>query len=122
MLEPLTDDDPPGLGPFTLEGRLGAGVFAGRTTDGTTDGITAAVRLVPASWAGDADFRHRVAALGEAVIGSDLDTATPWLATEFVAGPSLRHVVGERGRCPSPRCCAWRPRSPSGWRSCTRRA
>ncbi|MGW1142213.1 protein kinase domain-containing protein, partial [Streptomyces zhihengii] len=101
----LEADDPRRMGDFTLIGRLGAGgmgqVFLGRAPGGRP----AAVKVVRAALAEDPEFRARfrleVAALhrvgGEwtaAVLGADTEAAQPWVATEYVPGPSLHQVVG----------------------------
>ncbi|MFF8535107.1 serine/threonine-protein kinase [Streptomyces sp. NPDC015532] len=101
VLEP---EDPRRIGDFTLIGRLGAGgmgqVFLGRSAGGRA----AAVKVVKAELAEEPVFRARfhqeVAALrrvgGEwtaPVLGADTEAATPWVATEYVPGPSLQQVV-----------------------------
>ncbi|MBM9617330.1 serine/threonine-protein kinase [Streptomyces zhihengii] len=101
----LEADDPRRMGDFTLIGRLGAGgmgqVFLGRAPGGRP----AAVKVVRAALAEDPEFRARfrleVAALhrvgGEwtaPVLGADTEAAQPWVATEYVPGPSLHQVVG----------------------------
>ncbi|ARQ71317.1 serine/threonine-protein kinase [Streptomyces marincola] len=104
-MEPLSPGDPFAVGPYRLLGRLGAGgmgqVFLGRSPNGRT----AAVKLVHADLAADAEFRrrfrHEVAAARRVsgrwtapVLDSDTDSAVPWVATGYVPGPSLSHVVG----------------------------
>ncbi|MFJ5776323.1 serine/threonine protein kinase [Streptomyces sp. NPDC093094] len=101
VLEP---GDPRRIGDFTLIGRLGAGgmgkVFLGRSAGGRA----AAVKVVKAELAEEPEFRARfhqeVAALhrvgGEwtaPVLGADTGAAAPWVATEYVPGPSLQQVV-----------------------------
>nr|WP_329280192.1 serine/threonine-protein kinase [Streptomyces sp. NBC_01451] len=100
------------MGDFTLIGRLGAGgmgqVFLGRSAGGRA----AAVKVVRAELAEVPEFRARfrqeVAALhrvgGEwtaPVLGADTEAAAPWVATEYVPGPSLHQVV-ESGYGPLP--------------------
>ena len=109
VLEP---GDPRRMGDFTLIGRLGAGgmgqVFLGRSAGGRA----AAVKVVKAALAEVPEFRARfrqeVAALhrvgGEwtaPVLGADTEAAVPWVATEYVPGPSL-HQVAESGFGPLP--------------------
>ncbi|MFE2531416.1 serine/threonine-protein kinase [Streptomyces sp. NPDC059371] len=101
VLEP---GDPRRIGDFALIGRLGAGgmgqVFLGRSAGGRA----AAVKVVKAELAEEPEFRARfrqeVAALhrvgGEwtaPVLGADTEAAAPWVATEYVPGPSLQQVV-----------------------------
>jgi ABC-type phosphate transport system substrate-binding protein/tRNA A-37 threonylcarbamoyl transferase component Bud32 len=112
VLAPLSDDDPRTIGPFTIESRLGAGamgrVYLGRTATGTV----AAIKLVRAELADDAEFRRRfrqeVDAVGRvvgphtaALVGADTEAARPWLATEYLPGLSLRDVVAQRGPLPT---------------------
>ncbi|MFB7590445.1 serine/threonine-protein kinase [Streptomyces sp. NPDC056169] len=105
-MEPLNAEDPVGIGPFRLIGRLGVGgmgrVFLARSAGGRT----VAVKVVHAELAAQEEFRRRfareVAALervggsGTApVLGSDTSAEAPWVAIGYVAGPSLRTVVGD---------------------------
>ena len=104
-MEPLRAGDPRTVGPYVLIARLGAGgmgqVFLGRTRGGRT----VAVKVVKAELAGDREFRRRfrqeVAAARlvsgrytAAVVDADPEAATPWLATAYVSGLTLRAVVG----------------------------
>ncbi|MFE2011821.1 serine/threonine-protein kinase [Streptomyces sp. NPDC059491] len=105
-MEPLNAEDPVGIGPFRLIGRLGVGgmgrVFLARSAGGRT----VAVKVVHAELAAQDEFRRRfareVAALervggtGTApVLGSDTAAESPWVAIGYVPGPSLRTVVGD---------------------------
>ncbi|MFD3532739.1 serine/threonine-protein kinase [Streptomyces sp. NPDC058664] len=105
-MEPLNPEDPAGIGPFRLLGRLGVGgmgrVFLARSAGGRT----VAVKVVHAELAAQDEFRRRfareVAALervggtGTApVLGSDTAAESPWVAIGYVPGPSLRAVVGD---------------------------
>ncbi|MFF8834233.1 serine/threonine-protein kinase [Streptomyces sp. NPDC015130] len=105
-MEPLNAEDPVGIGPFRLIGRLGVGgmgrVFLARSAGGRT----VAVKVVHAELAAQEEFRRRfareVAALervggtGTApVLGSDTSARAPWVAIGYVPGPSLRTVVGD---------------------------
>jgi serine/threonine protein kinase len=103
-MEPLTDEDPASVGGYRLlarcgEGRLGP-VYVGRRGDGTL----AAVRIVRGWLAGDAAVMGRLADriartrtvrsdAVAAIIDADLNAPRPWLASRFVTGPSLAHVV-----------------------------
>ncbi len=109
MLEPLTGEDPRTLGPFTVEGRLGASAAGTVYLGHDTDGAAAAITVVRADLAGDPELPDRFAAIGRVqgdhtatLVGSDAAAEHPWLATEYVAGPSLREVVRERGPLPEP--------------------
>lgn len=104
-VEPLRAGDPRTVGPYVLIARLGSGgmghVFLGRTRGGRT----VAVKVVKAELAGDREFRRRfrqeVAAarlvsgrFTAPVVDADPEAATPWLATAYVSGLTLRAVVG----------------------------
>jgi hypothetical protein len=104
-VEPLKAGDPRTVGPYVLIARLGSGgmgqVFLGRTRGGRT----VAVKVVKSELAGDREFRRRfrqeVAAARlvsgrytAAVVDADPEAATPWLATAYVSGLTLRSVVG----------------------------
>ncbi|MER7592981.1 serine/threonine-protein kinase [Streptomyces hydrogenans] len=105
-MEPLNAEDPVGIGPFRLIGRLGVGgmgrVFLARSAGGRT----VAVKVVHAELAAQDEFRRRFAREVEAlervggtgtapVLGSDTTAASPWVAIGYVPGPSLRTVVGD---------------------------
>ncbi|MEU5215068.1 serine/threonine-protein kinase [Streptomyces sp. NPDC020807] len=103
-MEPLNAEDPVGIGPFRLIGRLGVGgmgrVFLARSAGGRT----VAVKVVHAELAAQEEFRlrfarevaalERVGGTGTApVLGSDTSAEAPWVAIGYVPGPSLRSVV-----------------------------
>ncbi|WP_326594947.1 serine/threonine-protein kinase [Streptomyces sp. NBC_01803] len=117
-MKPLGPTDPQTLGAYRLLGRLGTGgmgqVFLARTPDGRT----VAVKLIHPHFAHEPEFRRRfrqeVAAAqrvaGEwtaPVLDSDTEAEIPWLATGFVPGPSLTHVVDEL-HGPLPGFSVWR--------------
>ncbi|MFB7427726.1 serine/threonine-protein kinase [Streptomyces hydrogenans] len=103
-MDPPTPEDPDRIGPFRLVARLGAGGM-GRVYLGRSDlGRTVAVKAVRAEYAADAEFRrrfaHEVAAARRvggtwtaAVLDHDTEARVPWVATQYVAGPSLHDVV-----------------------------
>ena len=101
--------DPKRLGPYELLGRLGQGgmgvVFLGRERRG---GRRAAVKAIRPELAGDrafaARFRREVEAARRVdsprvarVLGADPAGPRPWLATEYVDGPTLAGAVAAGG-------------------------
>ncbi|HWG25759.1 serine/threonine-protein kinase [Actinospica sp.] len=108
-VRPLRASDPAQVGPYRLEAVLGQGgmgrVFLARQ-EGAAD--AAAVALKVLSQTGDATararFRRELAAArrvegdGTArVLDGDPDADPPWLATEYIDGPTLDRLVAERG-------------------------
>jgi eukaryotic-like serine/threonine-protein kinase len=107
----LQPEDPREIGPYRLLGQLGSGgmgqVFLGMSAGGRP----IAVKVIRTELATDPDFRARfrreVAAAQKVsglftalVVDADLDCPMPWLATAYVAGPSLTEAV--RGHGPLP--------------------
>ncbi|MCX5227983.1 bifunctional serine/threonine-protein kinase/ABC transporter substrate-binding protein [Streptomyces sp. NPDC006553] len=119
-LQPLLPTDPSVIAGYRLLGRLGAGgmgvVYLGRTAVGEL----AAVKVTHADQADQPDFRARFRREVEAarrvsspwavpVTGADPDAPEPWMATAFVAGPSLGEAVTAHGPLPerSVRLLGW---------------
>ncbi|WP_433890477.1 protein kinase domain-containing protein [Streptomyces sp. CA-111067] len=105
-MEELRTDDPRWIGSYRLLGRLGTGgmgrVFIARSERGRT----VAVKLVRAELAEQDEFRTRfrreVRAARQVggrwtapVLDADTEAEIPWVATGYVAGPSLHQVVGK---------------------------
>lgn len=110
-MEPLAADDPRTMGDYRLLRRLGAGgmgrVYLGRSPGGRT----VAVKVVHAQFATDDRFRSRFRLEIEAgrrvggdwtapVLDADPDAATPWVATGYVAGPSVQQITQSQGKLP----------------------
>ncbi|UYB41530.1 serine/threonine protein kinase [Streptomyces sp. Je 1-4] len=104
-LRPLDAQDPARIGDYRLLGRLGQGgmgrVFLARSDRGRT----VAVKLVHPELAGEEEFRARFRREVRAaqrvggewtapVLDADTEAGTPWVATGYIAGPSLQRVVG----------------------------
>ena len=118
-MQPLSDDDPSALGPYRLLSRLGAGgmgrVYLARRGEGDEPGVAVAVKLVRTDAEEDQqeEFRRRFArevaaarrvsgAWTARVLDADTEAELPWVATEYVPGPTLRAVVrGDFGPLPS---------------------
>ena len=104
MTEPLDEHDPREIGPYAVVGRLGAGgmgqVYLGRAPDGQL----CAVKVIHPGLAHDEQFRARFGREVDTarrvtgphvarVLAADPDAPLPWLAAEYVPGPSLEHAV-----------------------------
>jgi serine/threonine protein kinase len=109
----LRRGDPRQIGPYVILGRLGAGsmgrVYLGRSAAGRL----VAVKTIRADLADEAGFRARfeqeVTAAGRvsgfftaAVVEADPGADLPWLATAYVAAPSLSQLVRACGPLPVP--------------------
>ncbi|MEU3018660.1 MULTISPECIES: serine/threonine-protein kinase [unclassified Nocardiopsis] len=99
---------PRAVGPYTLTRSLGRGGFGEVFLGEAEDGTRAAVKLLHANWSGDADMRRRFAAEVEqarrvsgfciaTILDADPDAAQPWIATEFIDGPTLHRAVADEG-------------------------
>ncbi|NDU73610.1 protein kinase [Actinomadura sp. DSM 109109] len=104
--DPLGPGDPTRLGDYLLAGRLGAGgqgvVYEGYGPDG----VRVAVKALYGDYSGmhrdlfvrEVDAVRRVAQFCTArVLAADLDSAPPYVVSEYVAGPNLQQAVEEDG-------------------------
>src|ERR1700722_2910576 len=108
-LEPA---DPQVIGTYRLLGQLGRGGMGQVFLGVSAGGRLVAVKVIRAELATDAEFRARfgreIAAARKvsglftaAVVDADVDGPLPWLATAYVAGPSLAQAVAENGPLPA---------------------
>ena len=107
-MQELQPGDPLVIGPYRLLGQLGSGgmgrVFLGLSAGGRH----VAVKVIRPELAANPEFRarfQREVAVARTVSGmftavvvdADTDAPAPWLATAYVAGPSLAQAVDARG-------------------------
>ncbi|MFI0978495.1 serine/threonine-protein kinase [Streptomyces sp. NPDC021093] len=104
----LAADDPRFIGDYRLLGRLGTGgmgtVFLGRSPSGRE----VAVKVIHEQYSADPDFRTRFrqeiaaarrvsGAFTAAVLDADPDAVRPWMATQYVPGPTLAERLEQQG-------------------------
>ncbi|MHB9858672.1 protein kinase domain-containing protein [Streptomyces sp. YIM S03343] len=107
-MKPLGTGDPVRLGPYRLLGVLGEGgmgkVYVGQDNTGSA----AAVKVLRPELAHDSGLAQRfvrealaaqaVCSPGvAAVLGAQTEGGRPWIATEFLAGPTLDQIVDTHG-------------------------
>ena len=116
MIGELRADSPRAIGPYRLLARLGAGgmgeVYLGADSRPSLSAggkpQFAAVKTVRADAAGDPAFRARFrreittartvdSRFVSRLLAGDAEAAPPWLATEYVAGPTLDRAVRTAG-------------------------
>ncbi len=110
-VQALRTEDPARIGDYTVLGRLGRGAMGVVYLARSPGGRLVAVKVVRPELADDPGFRDRfrqeVAAM-RAVGGFwtaavvDADPGGPWLATEYVPGPTLHDAVQAHGPLPVP--------------------
>jgi eukaryotic-like serine/threonine-protein kinase len=112
VLGELQPGDPAQIGPYRLSGVLGTGGMGRVYLGWSASGQPAAVKVIRAEIAANSEFRarfRREVAAAHTMSGrftapladADLDGPTPWLATEYVAGPSLAEAVASHGPLPA---------------------
>ncbi|PAZ13891.1 serine/threonine protein kinase [Streptomyces sp. SA15] len=105
-MEKLGPGDPQRIGSYRLLARLGAGGMGQVYVARSDRGRTVAVKLVREELAAQDEFRARFRQEVEAarrvggywtapVLDADTEAAVPWVATGYVAGPTLQQVVGQ---------------------------
>ncbi|HLU28415.1 MAG TPA: serine/threonine-protein kinase [Glycomyces sp.] len=107
-MQPLLTGDPQRIGPYRVVGRLGAGGMGVVCAAVDASGRRVAVKLVHEALSVDIEFRRRFSretsvlsrvegACLARMLDSDPGTERPWLATEFIPGPTLEQQVQAEG-------------------------
>lgn len=110
-VEELRADDPRRIGDYALLHRIGGGSMGSVYLARSRGGRLLAIKVARAELAEAPEFRERFRREVEmarrvggfwtaAVVDADPDAARPWLATEYVAGPTLHQAVAEHGPLP----------------------
>jgi outer membrane protein assembly factor BamB len=116
-MEPLTAADPVRIGDYRLQARLGAGGMGQVYLGFSPAGRAVAVKVIHPQLAADQEFVTRFGqevaaaravsgAYTAPVVAAGPNARPPWLATAFVAGPSLAEAVTVAG--PMPPAPVWR--------------
>ncbi|WP_423463520.1 serine/threonine-protein kinase [Promicromonospora sp. MS192] len=111
QIHPLDPNDPQELGGYQLLGRIGAGGMGVVYLAETRTGRKLAVKAILKEYVQDPEFRTRFRREAAAamkvrgrflatLIDADPDGDQPWLAVEYVEGPSLSAVVQANGPLP----------------------
>ncbi|MBE3000914.1 protein kinase [Nocardiopsis sp. HNM0947] len=110
-MQPLTSTDPTEIGPHQVLGRLGAGGMGAVYLARTPDRRLAALKVIHRELAASSDFQARFGRevrtaqmvrgpYTPAVIAAEPYGPTPWMATEYVPGPTLKAAVTANGPFP----------------------
>ncbi|MET9515749.1 serine/threonine-protein kinase [Streptomyces sp. NPDC002994] len=112
-MKPLATGDPVRLGPYRLAGVLGEGGMGKVYFGQDSGGRTAAVKVLRPELAHDQHLAQRfvreaqmaAAVTGKGVarvLGAQTEGGRPWIATEFLAGPTLEEAIGAYGPMDDP--------------------
>ncbi|WP_206314120.1 serine/threonine-protein kinase [Streptomyces coryli] len=110
-MQPLGPDDPHEISGYVLRGRLGEGGMGTVYLSHTRGGRPVALKVVRREYGLDPEFRRRFSQevgaarrvqgpYTAAVLDSNTEDAQPWLAGEYVMGPSLASAVSRHGPLP----------------------
>jgi len=112
-IEPPGRDSPRRIGAFRVVGRLGDGATAEVYLVAGPSHRPTAVKVIRAQFARDPLFRRRFARelaacrtvegkYSAAVLAADAEAERPWMASEYLPGPSLAQVVATNGPLSAP--------------------
>ncbi|MBW4716979.1 serine/threonine protein kinase [Saccharothrix sp. SC076] len=110
-VQPLPPNAPARIGDYTLLAALGRGAMGSVYLARSPGGRPVAVKVARAELADNPQFRERFRREVEmarsvggfwtaTVVGADPDAERPWMATEYVVGPTLQQAVHDYGPLP----------------------
>lgn len=111
VVQPLPPNAPSRIGDYTLLAALGRGAMGSVYLARSRGGRPIAVKVSRAELADNPEFRERfrrevemARAVGgfwtATVVDADPDADRPWMATEYIPGPSLQQAVQDHGPLP----------------------
>jgi len=112
VIKDLRATDPELVGTYRVLGRLGAGGLGQVYLARSPSERLVAIKLIRPELAEEPGFRARFASevaaarsvsgtFTAAVVGADADAELPWMATEYVPGPSLADAIESAGPLPA---------------------
>ena len=107
-MEQLGSSDPREVGPYRLIARVGKGAMGQVYLGLSPGGRQVAVKVMRPAYTADPEFRQRFRHEVEAamrvggfhtalVLEADPDADSPWMATQYIEGPSLEATVRQKG-------------------------
>ncbi|MCA1279071.1 serine/threonine-protein kinase [Saccharopolyspora sp. 7B] len=110
-MQPLLAGEPNRVGDYRLLARIGGGAMGAVYLARSRGGRGVAIKIVRPELADDGEFRERFRREVEmarsvggfwtaTVIDADTEADQPWLATEYVPGPTLHRAVADHGPLP----------------------
>lgn len=110
-MQPLLASEPTRVGDYRLLARLGKGAMGAVYLARSRGGRVVAIKVIRPDLAEDAEFRERFRREAEmarsvggfwtaAVVDAEPDADQPWLATEYIPGPTLHKAVVDHGPLP----------------------
>ncbi|GAA0596314.1 serine/threonine-protein kinase [Streptomyces crystallinus] len=107
----MEPDDPAAVGPYRLVARLGSGGMGRVYLGYSPSGRKVAIKVIRPEYVQDPAFRQRFAReviasravsgfYTAGVVDADPEGPRPWLATAYIAGPSLQRAVQKSGPFP----------------------
>ncbi|GAB3280525.1 hypothetical protein GCM10027563_09420 [Parasphingorhabdus pacifica] len=111
-VQPLLATEPDRIGDYRLLSRLGKGAMGSVYLARSRGGRVVAIKVIRPDLAEDPEFRERFRREAQmarsvggfwtaAVVGADPDAEQPWLATEYIPGPTLHRAVADFGPLPA---------------------
>ena len=107
-MDTLRDTDPRKVGNWSIAARIGSGGMGTVYLGVSKTGVTAAVKVLHEGYSDNPVLRERLAREAETLssldsphiaklIDSDVSSKIPWIATEYIAGPSLDQFIASNG-------------------------